>query len=63
MLNLKLKVKILETFQNQSDFALHMKLHESAVSSVVRGRRKLSQESQEEWAKALGCETKNIFEN
>lgn len=60
-MNLSLKLKILEMFKSQSDFADAVNADESLVSRIIRGRRKLKPEKQMIWAKALGCKKKDIF--
>ena len=62
MKNLRLKGKIVEKFGSQTDFATVLKLKESYVSYIVRGRRKLDPGSQAEWASRLGCKVSDIFE-
>ena len=56
MHHLDLKFKILKKFSSQADFCLVVSEHESKVSQVLRGRRKLSQEEAEKWAKTLDCD-------
>jgi len=60
-MNWNLKVKIVETFRSQADFAMAVKERESIVSKVIRGRRRLSREKQEKWAKILKCQPEEIF--
>ena len=60
-MNLSLKFKILEKFSSQADFAQLVKADESTVSRIIRGRRTLNPEIQLIWAKALGCNPKEIF--
>ena len=62
-INFRLKFKIIEKFGTQADFAYEIKSHEETVSRVVNARRTLSAKKQEQWAKALGCEVKDIFCN
>ncbi len=50
-----LKLAILERFNSQADFAAKIGEHESTVSRVVRGRRKLSPEEAKVWKKTLQC--------
>jgi len=54
MINLELKAQIVRKFKTQREFADTMELDETLVSSVVRGRRQISQKQQKRWAKALG---------
>ena len=56
MKKLKLKFVILERFRCQSDFAFKVGCHESKVSQVLNGRRKLSKEQAEIWLKILECD-------
>ena len=60
-MNLSLKFKILEKFSSQADFAQAVNTDESTVSRIIRGRRTLNPEMQLIWAKALGCNPKDIF--
>ena len=61
-MNIKLKLRILERFGCQADFAQTVGARESFVSRVVRGRREPGPEVKEAWAKALGCSIAEIFE-
>jgi hypothetical protein len=58
---IKLKVKIYQKFQSQADYALALRVDESTVSRVIRGRRVLPAKEQQRWASVLGCEPKEIF--
>ena len=60
MKNLKLKIRILEKFDTQSDFAVAAGCDDTMVSKIVNGRRQLSPEMQERWAVLLNCSI-NIF--
>jgi len=60
-MNLSLKFKILKKFPSQADFAQAVNADESTVSRIIRGRRTLDSEKQLIWAKALGCNPKEIF--
>lgn len=60
-MNRKLKAKIVERFGTQADFAQAIKMDETNVSRVVRGRRTLSPEAQKTWGRALSCEPKEVF--
>ncbi len=53
---LDLKFAILRKFPTQADFALAIGEHESKISQVLRGRRKLSLEEAERWRKGLNCD-------
>lgn len=60
-MNWKLKQRIIEEFGSQVDFAQTVKVNETLVSKIVRGRRTLDPERQLIWAKVLGCKPKDIF--
>ena len=62
-MNKILKAKIVEKFGTQADFAEAVKVDESIVSRVVRGRRSLNYRDQKTWAKVLGSRMKELFEN
>jgi len=57
----KLKARIIERFGSQFDFSQAIHEHESLVSKVIRGRRKLSLEDKKKWAKALKCNPVELF--
>lgn len=59
--NLKLKFRILECYPSQADFAQIVNESESLVSRVVNGRRQLSPEKQELWARKLRSSKKGLF--
>lgn len=52
-MNKMLRLRIVEKFDNQSNFARELGVCESLVSQVVRGRRVLSDEDQHTWARML----------
>lgn len=52
----KIRIEILKKFPTQSDFSEAVGEHESRVSQVVRGRRRLSDERRIKWAKVLNCD-------
>lgn len=58
----KLKCKIIEKYNTQGDFAAMVGVHESVVSRVIRGRRSLTTEDVQVWAKALECDPEIIRE-
>ena len=60
-INRKLKLMIVKNYGTQADFAFEIKEQEATVSRVIQGRRNLSTEKQQGWAKALGCKAKDIF--
>ncbi len=55
MLHNQVRLAILQKFETQSDFASHLSMHESKVSQILRGRRKLSEQEAIEWGRVLGC--------
>ncbi|MFZ7124747.1 MAG: XRE family transcriptional regulator [Desulfobacterales bacterium] len=60
-MNVNLKVEIIKKFGTQADFAMAVRVNESLVSRVVRRRRSIPPETQEQWADALGCDVADIF--
>jgi plasmid maintenance system antidote protein VapI len=62
MVNLDLKFTILERFGTQADFAVFVGEHESKVSQVLRGRRRLSQAEAKKWREVLDC-TPTVIES
>ena len=62
-MNKKLKVRIIEVFGTQADFAQTLGMDESYVSRVIRGRRELDSANQNRWAKLLKCKSEKIFGN
>lgn len=62
LMNKKLKLKIIEIFNTQADFAQAIGEDDSKISRVIRGRRCLSQSEQNKWAKFLKCKRYEIFE-
>jgi len=57
-----LRAKIIEVYGGQWRFAQAIEEHESVVSKVIRGRRKLTPEKKKVWAKALGLKQSDISE-
>jgi plasmid maintenance system antidote protein VapI len=55
-MNKQLKAKIIERYGSQADFAHSMRVDESLVSRIIRGRRSLSPEDVKRWSEALGCD-------
>jgi len=51
-----LKIEILKKFSTQSDFAMALREHESKISAVIRGRRKLTPEQAQRWQEVLNCD-------
>jgi len=60
-MNIKLKLKIIEKFGSQADFAGFISEHEALISRVIRCRHDLSAQKKQKWAEALGCRTAEIF--
>lgn len=60
-MNKKLKLKIIERFGTQADFAQEIEVDESVVSRVLRGRRRLGSGEQRRWAKTLQCNEKELW--
>ncbi|WP_076750772.1 helix-turn-helix domain-containing protein [Desulfatitalea tepidiphila] len=60
-MNIKLKLKIIEHFGTQADFAQKIGTDDAAVSRVVRGRRTLPEDKQVLWAEMLQCDREEIF--
>jgi hypothetical protein len=54
-MELELKFAILAKFGNQYSFAREIHIHETKLSQVLHGRRKLSKAEAGSWIKALGC--------
>lgn len=61
MYHRSIRLSILQRFPTQADFAMAAKTHESKVSQVIRGRKKLSTGEAKKWAKVLRCAV-NILE-
>ncbi len=55
IMNKVLRLRIVEMFDNQANFAHELGVHESAVSQIVNERRKLSHRNQDRWASLLGA--------
>ena len=55
-MNRKLRLEILKRFDTQADFASKVGEHDSKVSMVLRGRRKLSSKQAEKWIEVLNCD-------
>ena len=60
-MNKSLKLKIIEKFGSQAEFSMAVKEDESAISRVLRGRRKLRPDDRKKWARVLGCRLEEIF--
>ena len=61
MMNLILKAAIIGKYWSQVDFAEAIGTREAVVSRVVRGRQRLSAESQKKWAEALDSNVSDLF--
>jgi plasmid maintenance system antidote protein VapI len=60
-MNKILKAKIIEKYGSQADFAQAIKTDETIISRIIRGRRTLDSETQHTWARVLGCNAEDIF--
>lgn len=60
-MNRFLKSKIVLEFGTAEDFAEHINIHPSLVSRVIRGRRELSDDEKNLWAKELQCAVDMLF--
>ena len=56
----KLKLKIIEKFDTQADFAQTLGIQEAFVSRVLNGRVTLKSEQKAVWAKALDCDIEEL---
>ena len=61
ILNKALKSKIFLKHGTQDNFANKVDERPSVVSKVVNGKRKISIEKKRRWARALGCEVSEVF--
>jgi hypothetical protein len=59
--NKQLKLKIIEIFGTQADFARAVDENESFVSRVIRGRCEIGQVKRGRWAKILRCPPSQLF--
>ena len=59
--NWAFKGRIYEVFGSQYAFAYTVKEREDVVSAVVRGRRSISLEKKEKWAKALNSTVQELW--
>lgn len=62
-MNKKLKAKIFEVYGSQADFAHSVRVHESDVSRIIRGRRSLPESEQRRWAMFLHVKPEEVFED
>ena len=56
MKNKKLRLKIIERFDNQANFAQFLGTDESRISRILQGRKKLRPDESENWKKVLNCD-------
>ena len=61
VVNLRLKMKILEKYETQMEFAKIIGVHAPFLSLIVRGWAELPDDKKEKWAKLLECEKSDIF--
>jgi len=57
-MNRALRLEILKNFDTQSDFAQAVRTHDTKVSQVLHGRRKLSKKHANTWVRVLRCNPK-----
>lgn len=55
------RVKIKKKFGFQWKFAKKAGIHESEVSAILSGRRALSDERRETWARLLQCKKEDVL--
>jgi hypothetical protein len=60
-INRRLKARIIRVFGTQGDYAQEIGEDETLVSKVICGWRTLSLEKQKEWAKPLGRNPQDLF--
>jgi len=60
-MSLALKIKIIEKFGTQWEFARSVDDHESVVSRAIKDRQPLSDEKKQKWADALNVGVREIF--
>lgn len=60
-MNRALRLRILERFDCQGDFALAAGEAEATVSRVIRGRYSLPTERKTKWAEVLQCQVEDLF--
>jgi DNA-binding XRE family transcriptional regulator len=59
--NIQLKVKILEKFHTQADFAKAVGVSETVLSRIIRNRKEADSLTQEKLAQKLGCKSFDLF--
>jgi transcriptional regulator with XRE-family HTH domain len=62
-MNLRLKVEILRQYLTQCDLARDLKISESLLSKIVRGRHEPSQELRRALAEKLRVSEEELFNN
>ena len=60
-MNKALKLRIVEKFDSQANFAQFLGIDESYLSRVIRGRKSISKERKEHWAEVLNCKISELF--
>jgi len=60
-MNVPLKVKIIEKYGRQVDFARVVGVRDAKVSRVIHGRDSLPPEDQTMWARKLGANREELF--
>jgi transcriptional regulator with XRE-family HTH domain len=55
-MNKALRLRIVEQFGTQADFAQAISVDESKVSRVIRGRKNLKPKDLQKWSEALRCD-------
>jgi plasmid maintenance system antidote protein VapI len=55
MNNKKLRLKVIERFDNQANFAQTIGMDESAVSRILNNRKKLRPDEAKNWQRFLDC--------
>ena len=58
----RLRIKIIERYDSQAEFAIQLSIDESLVSRVIHGRKKLNEVERTRWYYALDCKEKDIFD-
>jgi len=61
MLNTVLRLKIIEHFGKQSDFALALNSRDAFVSRVLNGREQLNDQQKTLWSKKLETPVDELF--
>ena len=61
-MNRRLRLKIIERFDSQAEFAKAAQIDESVLSRVIRERKTLSEGEMAKWAKLLSCSPDDIFQ-